>query len=144
MHEFSTTGAHVRPLRTTALGAACKWTTALRALCTLSALLLLLFLALPIHAQFGSSLSGTVVDASGAAMQGATVTLTNKATGQTATVTTNGTGFYHFGELPPGSYTLVITAQGFKKNQTDNVGLAAETPRNVNVSMVTGGDVETV
>ncbi|MGB6975670.1 MAG: TonB-dependent receptor [Terracidiphilus sp.] len=108
------------------------------------AALLLALCGLPAQAQFGSSLSGTVLDPSGAVIPGATVTLTNNATQQTLTVTTNATGAYHFAELPPGTYSLVVTASGFKKHDISNVSLAAETPRDVNVSLEAGGAVETV
>jgi hypothetical protein len=104
----------------------------------------LLLLAPPAHAQFGSSLSGTLLDPTGAAIPGATVTLTNSGTGQTQSVTTNDTGFYHFGELAPGNYSITATANGFKKNVMSNIGVAAETPRNVNVHLETGAAVESV
>jgi hypothetical protein len=108
------------------------------------AVTLLFVLALPARAQFGSSLSGTVIDPSGAAIPGASVTLTNLATQVTQSATTNDTGFYHFAELPPGKYSLTVTASGFKKNVLSDVSLAAETPRNTDVHLQTGGSVETV
>lgn len=108
------------------------------------ALSLLILMTPPIHAQFGSGLSGTVIDASGAAIPKASVTLTNSATQQTQTTTTNDTGFYRFVELGPGNYTLTVTATGFKKNSLTNVALAAETPRDVEVTLQAGGASETV
>jgi hypothetical protein len=90
------------------------------------------------HAQFGASLSGTVLDPSGAVIKGATVKLTNNATQVTETVTTNDTGFYSFSELPPGDYSLVVAASNFKTNNTTDVELAAETPRSLNVNLETG------
>lgn len=108
------------------------------------AFLLLALFSLPAHAQFGGSLSGTVLDPSGAAIPNATVVLTNTATQQAKTVTTNGTGAYQFNELPPGNYSLLVTATGFKKNTLSNVAVAAETPRNMNVSLQPGGSVESV
>jgi hypothetical protein len=61
-----------------------------------AALFLLALCAAPLHAQFGASLAGTVLDSSGAAISGATVTLTNSATQQKQVDTSNATGFYHF------------------------------------------------
>src|SRR5690349_7101205 len=55
----------------------------------------------PARAQFGASLGGTVLDPSGAAIPNATVTLTNPATQQTQTKTTNATVYYIFNQLPP-------------------------------------------
>jgi len=53
---------------------------------------------------------GTVTDPSGAVVSGATVTLKNESTGAMQTRTTNNSGFYEFALIPPGSYTLSITA----------------------------------
>ncbi|HWG21898.1 MAG TPA: TonB-dependent receptor [Terracidiphilus sp.] len=108
------------------------------------ALLLLALSALPAYAQFGASLGGTVLDPTGAAIPGASVTLTSLATQHAQTVITNDTGFYHFSELAPGNYSLQVTASGFKKKLVDNVAVVAETPRDVNVSLETGGAVESV
>lgn len=112
--------------------------------CWTAALLLLLILARPVHAQFGASLAGTVMDQSGASIPNATVTLTNAATQALQTSTTNDTGAYHFNELEPGQYSLVVTAAGFKTNKVTDLALAAETPRNVNVTLQPGGNTESV
>jgi hypothetical protein len=111
----------------------------------LSALpLLVLLVAAPAYAQFGSRLSGTVLDLNGAAIPGATVVLTNAATQQTLTTATNNTGGYQFAELPPGHYSVVITAAGFKKNNLTDLALEAESPRTVNVTLQAGGATESV
>ncbi|HEY2468525.1 MAG TPA: TonB-dependent receptor [Terracidiphilus sp.] len=105
---------------------------------------LIALFATPIFAQFGASLGGTVLDPSGAAIPNATVTLTNSATGQTQLKTTNGTGYYIFNELPPGNYSLDVKASGFKANKTENITVVAETPRNLNVPLQTGGATESM
>jgi hypothetical protein len=110
----------------------------------MGALALLILFATTVHAQFGSSLSGTVLDSSGAAIPRATVTLTNTGTQQTQTSTTNATGSYHFGELAPGQYSLVVTASGFKKSDLTQVSIEAESPRSVNVTLQPGGATESV
>jgi hypothetical protein len=112
--------------------------------CWTGALLLLLISAVPVHAQFGASLAGTVLDQSGASIPRATVALTNAATQETQTSITNDTGAYHFSELAPGQYSLVVTADGFKKNNVTNLALEAETPRNVNITLQPGGATESV
>jgi hypothetical protein len=58
---------------------------------------------------------GTVSDPSGAAVSGATVTLTNVDTGEVKTFTTNADGIYDTVSTPAGNYTVTITATGFKK-----------------------------
>lgn len=59
------------------------------------------------------NIQGTIVDNSGAAIQGAQVTITNKATGQVKTVTTNASGNYSSGPLTPGDYTVRVEKSGF-------------------------------
>jgi hypothetical protein len=105
---------------------------------------LLILFAATVHAQFGSSLSGTVLDSSGAAISHANVTLTNTGTQQTQTSATNDTGAYHFSELAPGQYSLAITATGFKKSALTQVAIEAESPRSVDVTLQPGGSTETV
>jgi hypothetical protein len=109
-----------------------------------STFLLLLISVLPVHAQFGASLAGTVLDQTGAAIPNATVTLTDAATQAIQTSTTNDTGAYHFSELAPGQYSLVVAAAGFKTNNVTDLALAAETPRNVNITLQPGATTESV
>ena len=59
--------------------------------CWTGALLLLFISAVPIHAQFGASLAGTVLDQTGSVISNATVTLTSDATKAALTSTTNAT-----------------------------------------------------
>jgi hypothetical protein len=105
---------------------------------------LFLMIAPSLHAQFGGSLNGTVTDTSGAVISGATVTLANPATGTSKTATTNATGFYSFTELAPGSYTVKLTANGFKEQDYSSVAVSAEQPRGLDVKMTAGGASETV
>jgi hypothetical protein len=69
-----------------------------------------------------ASISGTVKDASSAAIAGATVTATNVDTGIAVTQTTNGQGFYSFQSLSVGKYSVEVQQKGFKTyRQTDLV-----------------------
>ena len=60
-------------------------------------------------------LQGTVTDPQGAAIDGATVTVTNAGTGWQSTVTTNELGYYAVSALLPGYYRVEISQTGFKK-----------------------------
>ncbi|MGC2299396.1 MAG: carboxypeptidase regulatory-like domain-containing protein [Acidobacteriaceae bacterium] len=105
----------------------------------------LLFWAAPaLYAQFGGSLNGTVTDASGAVIPGATVTLTNPATQATKTTTSNASGFYTFTELAPGNYTVSVTAKNFQQENFSNVAITAEQPRGLDVKMTVGAASQTV
>ncbi|HXC96426.1 MAG TPA: TonB-dependent receptor [Edaphobacter sp.] len=96
------------------------------------------------YGQFSASLEGTVQDTSGAIIPKATATLTNLGTQQTLTAVTNDTGFYRFGELAPAHYKLVVTATGFKTSTYEDISLAAESSRDLNVSLSAGGASDTV
>src|ERR1700755_1677931 len=74
----------------------------------------LLLLSGQLIAGVTASISGTVTDASGAVVVGASVTATNVETGVATTQTTNGQGFYSFQGLPLGKYTLDVQQTGFK------------------------------
>ena len=68
----------------------------------------------PGRAQTEGGISGLVTDSSGAAIPGATVTVTNTATSGTRNTTTNAEGLYTFPAMPPGVYELKVELQGFK------------------------------
>jgi hypothetical protein len=95
--------------------------------------ILLLTLCSPVahlYAGTTASISGTVTDASGAAVVGATVTATNVDTGVATIQTTNGQGYYSFQDLPVGKYMIEVRQAGFKLyKQTDLV-------LNVNAALV--------
>jgi hypothetical protein len=60
------------------------------------------------------SIQGTVTDPNGAVVPGASVTITNKATGQVAKLTSSSSGTYASGALIPGEYSIRIEAKGFQ------------------------------
>lgn len=75
-------------------------------------------------AQTGTtSVGGSVVDTSGAAIAGAKVTISNTGQALEREVQTNNAGEYRFLALPPGTYTLTVEKQGFRKFR--QTGLAA-------------------
>ncbi len=71
------------------------------------------------------SISGTVVDAAGAVLPGASVSAKSEATNQTASTTTDAAGLFRLSLLPVGSYTVAITKPGFDKLMLADVGVAA-------------------
>ncbi|HEX5235478.1 MAG TPA: TonB-dependent receptor [Silvibacterium sp.] len=95
-------------------------------------------------AQFNAQVSGTVTDTTGAVIGGATVTLTNNGTQVTHTATTSGAGFYSFNNLPPGNFTVAVTAANFKSSTVSGVTLVSENPRTVNVQLEVGTTAQTV
>ena len=106
--------------------------------------LVFLFTPLTTWAQFNAQLSGTVTDTTGAVVSGATITLTNNGTQVSHTATSDGAGFYTFNELPPGIFTIAVSAQSFKSTTLSDIALASENPRSVNVKLEVGGTAQTV
>ena len=96
------------------------------------------------HAQYRGSLQGTVTDAQGAVVSGATVTLVDKETNRTLTADTNGSGVYNIGTLPPSRYTLSVEKAGFKKKVLEDVGILSDQANAVNVSLEVGQATESV
>ena len=74
----------------------------------------LLLLGIPVYAQYSSNVQGVISDPSGAAVNGATVTLRNTDTGVAAVAKSNERGEYHLVGLPPGNYVVSASAEGFR------------------------------
>lgn len=98
------------------------------------------------HAQSltTGAVAGTVTDPSGAAVQGATVTLRNDATGVTTTVTSNGTGAYRFSFLNPGDYTVTVNMHGFSPSAAHTATVAVGGASTVNVQLAVAAATTTV
>src|SRR5712691_890008 len=90
------------------------------------------------QAQIGSLLFGTVTDAHGAVIPGATVTYTNPATGATRTVKTGPDGAYVFQQIPAGVYDLTVSAAGFKVAKQSGVEVRVNESARTNVQLVVG------
>ncbi len=109
------------------------------------ALILLLGCA-PLFAQAtaSGSLEGIVKDIKEAVIPGATVTITNTATGLTRTVMTNESGTYRVDLLPAGTYDVKVTATGFGDVTNPKVELLVGKTSTLDVSMSPGTRAETV
>src|ERR671923_436040 len=89
-----------------------------------------------VRAQVGTtSLRGTVTDKSGAVVANAKVSLANAGTALTRETSTSNTGEYEFLALPPGTYSLTVEIQGFRKFENRNVQLLVNSPATVNVTL---------
>lgn len=97
-----------------------------------------------LYAGVTASISGTVTDASGAAVVGATVTATNVDTGVTTTQPTNGQGYYSFQSLALGKYTIDVQQKGFKAYQQTGLVLDVNAALVVDVTLQVGQSTEKV
>ncbi len=100
----------------------------------------------PVHlkAQGYGSVVGTVTDATGAAVPGASVTATQTDTGRQTKVTTGGAGNFVFPTLPPAEYSLKVESKGFQAYQQKGLVLQADQSLTVNAKLSVGADTETV
>lgn len=106
----------------------------------------MMFLPGQISAQIGGSgsINGTVADSNGATIPNATVTAKNNATGVETTRQSTDAGVYVITPLPPGTYTITVTASGFQKAVQEKVIVDALSAVSVNISMKVGDVNETV
>lgn len=116
-----------------------KWSTVRLVLPVL--LLILLLSGTFAWGQLGTStIRGTITDSSGAAVPGATVTITNLQTNLSRTLTTGSAGGYSFESIPPGEYKVEIEAKGFRKSVVNRVqaqvGSIAEVAQSLKIGTV--------
>lgn len=96
------------------------------------------------QATTSASVTGTVLDKSGAVVPGAVLTLTNKATGDTRTTTSGSNGLYRFDLLPVAIYSIRVTKSGFTTAQVNNIELYVGQTTTENVTLSPGAVSETV
>ena len=107
-------------------------------------LALALFTGRQLLAGVTASISGTVTDASGAVVAGATVSATNVDTGVVATQATNAQGFYSFQSLPLGKYTIGVQQTGFKTYTQTGLVLDVNSALVVDVRLQVGASSEKI
>jgi outer membrane receptor protein involved in Fe transport len=106
---------------------------------------LLALAAPPAGAQtFRGTILGTVTDASGAAIAGATVTAKNQDTGVIRTSVSTSDGTYRVPELPIGMYTVSISIANFETAVTGNVKVDVAGESRVDVSLKPGAMTQQV
>ena len=87
---------------------------------------------------------GTVTDNSGAVVAGATVTLIDKATGDTRTTSTNDVGHYILSNANPSTYTIKFKKSGFAELDVENATVTVGSQLTENVQMKLGAVSTTV
>jgi hypothetical protein len=95
------------------------------------------------QSTFGS-ISGTVKDASGAAIAGAEVTLTSTATGAKETFTTDQNGLYTFLNVNPGEYSVDVDKTGFKRFKQASIDVQVQQTVRIDANLEVGAESQTV
>jgi hypothetical protein len=93
---------------------------------------------------FRGGISGTVTDQSGAVVPGAQITAVESATNTTSKTVSSSAGEFAFSNVPLGSYTISITASGFKSERVDKVPVTAGTTYTLPVKLAVASAGETV
>src|SRR5579885_1552086 len=104
-------GELTMPARLPVLDSAWKFCAALQIIAASCAF----FLAAPPSAvaQSGGSIDGSILDPTGAAIAGASVTIENRITGYQRSAATDAAGAFRFRNVPPNSYHVTASAPGF-------------------------------
>jgi Carboxypeptidase regulatory-like domain len=92
----------------------------------------------------GATVSGSVVDASGAVALGVDISIKNMATGNTTKAVTNGVGFYIAPNLPAGDYEITVAATGFATQVRRGITLTVGQQLLLNLTLKVGSATESV
>jgi len=114
-----------------------------------SALLLIVAVLLAMQATangqtFRGGISGTVTDQSGAVVPGAQIVAVESATNTSYKAVSSTAGEFGFSNLPLGSYTISVTASGFKSEKVDKVPVAAGNTYTLPIKLAIASAGETV
>ncbi len=107
----------------------------------LSKVLFILIISICAGAVFGqdnATLAGSVTDANGAALAGATVKVTSLRDASERTATANGDGYFSIAQIKAGSYKITASQAGFKITKIDVFELGVGQNRNIDLILQTG------
>jgi hypothetical protein len=99
---------------------------------------------LALWAQTAGEIAGIVTDATGAAVPGARVTVTNRGTNAVRTTTTNEAGIYSVPSLVPGIYEVKIEMPGFRTFIRRDIQLEVQQVARINATLEVGEVTESV
>jgi hypothetical protein len=110
----------------------------------LSSLFVFLACSVALGQDISAKITGTVTDASGAVIAGATVTARDTSRGTEYPTQTNSAGVYYLSPLPIGDYGLKVTAIGFSAAQHPSFALAMNQTARVDIVLAVGQASQTV
>ena len=96
---------------------------------------LLVALSASLRAQQTGSIVGTVTDKTGAVVSQAKATLINMATKDVRVTSANGEGFFAFGGVISGDYSVRVEAKGFQEAEQTNIHISPEDRRSLSVTL---------
>lgn len=90
--------------------------------------------------NYETTLTGTVLDTTGAAVGNASIVIVNVETNAKREAKATGSGSYLVGNLPIGRYNLTVSSEGFSTSEIKNIELVVGQTRTLNVQL----DISTV
>ena len=105
---------------------------------------LLMLVSLALAQSPSGTVQGTVEDPQGASIAGASVTISNKATGAAKTVMSDSSGRYAMPFVPPGTYRIAVEVKGFRPTAEEDVVVEVSQTRVVNFKLSVGAATESV
>jgi hypothetical protein len=106
--------------------------------------LILLFVCIGALGQANSDLTGIVTDPTAAVVAGATIVLTDPATGISRTTESGATGLFIVNGLNPSTYDLEVTARGFEAFVQNGIVVNVSSTAHVDVRLTVGAESQTV
>src|ERR1700744_1925688 len=103
-----------------------------------------LLLAPLVRAQENATITGSVLDPTGAVVPNVTITLTNVATGQARQSVSNSSGIYIFANVGVGHFNLEAAAQGFQKFTRTDIVVNTDQTLKEDVALTVGNAAQTV
>ena len=121
----------------------------LRLFCATATVVLAIFCSMNVPSSRGQAVStgvvtGQVVDPQDKFVVGAAVTLTDVSTGSARSTQTNDVGRYVFTQVPPGTYNVSVTKEGFSQTRISDQSVAVGLTLTVNVQLKVGASSQTV
>src|SRR5512146_2062368 len=102
------------------------------------------FVATTFAQETTAGLQGTVKDPQGAVVSKAVVEVTSPALIGAKKLETDSSGYYRFANLPPGTYTITVTASGFRTTKQTGIVLDVGKLPTIDISVQVGGTEQTV
>jgi len=121
-----------------------RFRTSARLFALLATVALLLSSVAVFAQETTGGLQGTVKDASGAVIHGAHVVVRGTSLAGEKSLDTESTGYYRFANLPPGVYSIEVTAKGFKTAKRDGLNLEVGHLPTVDIALEIGAAAEVV
>jgi hypothetical protein len=90
------------------------------------------------------AIGGTVYDTNGAVVANAKIVVRNNGTNAETTITTDGSGFFRVNKLQPGTYTVMVSQQGFAPFKSEQVIVQVGSVTELSPHMAIGSSTETV